>query len=75
MARLNKIEIKEVVHCLDIYAARQLAVWCGFFHLEHFLIFQKTGRLFHGFPPSFHRYLDFPHVKYGSISQNSTQIY
>ena len=32
VARLNKIEIKEVVHCLYIYAARQLAVRRGFFH-------------------------------------------
>ena len=27
------------------------------------------------FFPSFHRYLDFPRVKNGSISQNSAQIY
>ena len=61
-AQLNKIEIKEVVHCLYTYAAWQLAGRRGFFHLENFLIFRKTARLFHCFSPSFHRYWDFPHV-------------
>ena len=59
-ARLNIIEIKEVVHCLYICASRQLAVRCGFFHLENFLFFQKTARVFSVFSSSFHRYLDFP---------------
>ena len=45
-ARLHKIEIKEVVHCLYTYAARQLAVRRGFFHLENFLIFQKNRTAF-----------------------------
>ena len=48
--QLNKTEIKEVVHCLYICAARQLAVRCGFFYLENFLIFSKTARLFLLFP-------------------------
>ena len=74
-AQLNKIEIKEVVHWLYTYATPQLAVRRRFFHLENFLILRKTARFFHCFPPSFHRYLDFPHVKYGSISLNYTLNY
>ena len=53
-ARLNKIEIMEVVHCLYICPVRQLAVRRGFFYLETFLIFSKTARLFLLFSPSFH---------------------
>ena len=36
---------------------------------------KKNAWLFHCFPPSFHRYLDFPHVKSGSISHNYKEIY
>ena len=49
-ARLNKIEIKEVVHCLYTYAARQLVVQIFFFHLENF---PKNRAVFSLFSPKF----------------------
>ena len=53
VARLHKIEIKELVHCLYICVSRQLAVRHRFFHLENFLIFGKTVWLFHCFSQAF----------------------
>ena len=50
VARLNKIEISEVDHCLYICAARQLAVRRRFFHLEIFLFFLKPRGFLTVFP-------------------------
>ena len=52
-ARLNKIEIMEVVHCLYICAARHLAVQRRFFYLENFLIFFKNRTAFFTIFPKF----------------------